>query len=168
MQTQNLQHTAQVEVLTIHYKPTALKSPFGWVGGKRSLAKDIVGIMPPHNRYIEVFAGGLSVLYAKSSSRDLIEQRIKNQNNKSVATNKRYKYTEIINDINGDLINLHNVIKKYPQSLEIELSNMLCSREIFESIKKGVIKPRNDIQRASFYYYLLSFSFSSRGENGKA
>ncbi|STQ86485.1 hypothetical protein LS73_009340 [Helicobacter muridarum] len=75
------------------------------------------------------------------------------------------KLVEVVNDTNGDLINLHRIIKTRQKSLELELSNMLSSREILESIKKGEIKPKNDIQRATFYFYLLSFSFSSRGEN---
>lgn len=51
--------------------PTKLKAPFGWVGGKSKLAQSIVSLMPPHKRYIEVFGGGLSVLYAKPSRRDI-------------------------------------------------------------------------------------------------
>lgn len=46
-------------------KATTLKAPFAWVGGKSRLAASIVQLMPPHKRYIEVFGGGLSVLYAK-------------------------------------------------------------------------------------------------------
>ncbi len=161
------------------YTPTKLKAPFGWVGGKSKLAKDIVTLMPPHRRYIEVFAGGLSVLYAKPSLRDILEQRkqerqkrlVNKQSNVTysfndiiLSINERIdKYSEIINDINGDLINLHTIIKTRPQSLRQELSTMLYSREIFENIKKGKIQARNAIQRAAFYYYMLSYSFSSRG-----
>ena len=52
-------------------KATTLKAPFGWVGGKSQLAKSIVELMPPHKRYIEVFGGGLSVLYAKPSRKNM-------------------------------------------------------------------------------------------------
>ena len=44
---------------------TKLKAPFGWVGGKSKLAKDIVGLMPEHTTYVEVFGGALNVFYAK-------------------------------------------------------------------------------------------------------
>lgn len=161
------------------YAPTKLKAPFGWVGGKSKLAKDIVALMPPHRRYIEVFAGGLSVLYAKPSLRDILEQRKQERQERLINKQSRVadsfneaissineridKYSEIINDINGDLINLHTIIKTRPQSLRQELSTMLYSREIFENIKKGKIQARNAIQRAAFYYYMLSYSFSSRG-----
>ncbi len=109
-------------------KATTLKAPFGWVGGKSQLAKSIVELMPPHKRYIEVFGGGLSVLYAKPSRK-----------------NMSAKYVEVINDSNNDLINLHTIIKTAPQTLALYLNNLLCSREIFEMIKKGTLSPRNKI-----------------------
>ncbi len=34
---------------------TKLKAPFGWVGGKSKLAKDIIALIPEHKLYIEVF-----------------------------------------------------------------------------------------------------------------
>ncbi len=129
--------------------PTTLKAPFGWVGGKSQLAKHIVELMPKHRRYIEVFGGGLSVLYAKPKL-------------KGSGSNK---YSEVVNDINGDLINLHTIIKTRPQSFGIMLNDYLCSREIFYAIKQGKIKPKNDIQRAVLYYFLLAFSFGSKGDN---
>lgn len=127
-------------------KATTLKAPFGWVGGKSKLAKSIVELMPEHKRYIEVFGGGLSVLYAKPRG-------------------KGKEYVEVINDSNSDLINLHTIIKSAPQTLALYLNNLLCSREIFEMIKKGKLKGRNKIEKAALYYYLLSFSFSSKGDN---
>lgn len=43
---------------------TKLKAPFGWVGGKTKLAKDIIDLIPDnHSIYIEVFGGAASVLY---------------------------------------------------------------------------------------------------------
>ncbi len=126
-----------------------LRPPFGWIGGKAKLAQYIVDLMPEHKRYIEVFGGGLSVLYAKP--------KIKGSGSS--------KYSEIINDINGDLINLHKIIQNKPQTFRILLNQYLCSRELFYKIKNKEIKARNDIERAVFYYYLLSFSFASKGDN---
>ncbi|WP_257842548.1 DNA adenine methylase [Helicobacter sp. 11S02629-2] len=56
---------------TLFLTPTTLKPPFAWVGGKSRLAKDIVAMMPPHQTYVEVFAGGLNVLYAKGLPSDV-------------------------------------------------------------------------------------------------
>lgn len=143
--------------------PTKLKAPFGWVGGKSKLAKDIIELMPPHTRYIEVFGGGLSVLYAKPSRKDIMLD--KKLDNFVSPHCRKDKYVEIVNDINSDLINLHTIIKTRPVSFKNMLNNMLCSREIFELIKRGKFKPKNDLQKAVLYYYLLIFSFGSKGDN---
>ena len=50
-------------------KSIKLKAPFGWVGGKSKLAKDIVELMGEHDMYIEVFSGALNVLFAKEKIR---------------------------------------------------------------------------------------------------
>lgn len=125
---------------------TTLKAPFGWVGGKSRLAKEIISYMPPHKLYIEVFGGALSVLYAKEKPNSA-------------------KYREVVNDINEELINLHKQIQKKPESLSFYAHQMLISRHLFYAIKQGKLKPRNDIQRASFYLFLLSQSFGSKGDN---
>ncbi|MCE3040121.1 DNA adenine methylase [Helicobacter anatolicus] len=116
--------------------PTTLRAPFGWVGGKSALAKKIVELMPEHKMYIEVFGGALNVLYRKP-----IVKR------------------EIINDINGDLINLHQVIKNHPETLREKLKMELKSREIFNRIKRGEYEIRGDIDRAMQFYYRIKNTF---------
>lgn len=122
---------------------TKLKAPFGWVGGKSKLAKDIVAQLPSdHKMYVEVFGGALSVLYAKEPIN-----------------------REVVNDINGELVNLHRAIRTNPETLSIYLNQLLISREIFDDIKSQKLKPRNNIERAAFYFYMLTQSFGSKGEN---
>lgn len=122
---------------------TKLKAPFGWIGGKSKLAKEIVeAISSEHKTYVEVFGGALSVLYAKAPSR-----------------------LEVVNDINSELVNLHRCIRTNPQSLSMYLNNMLISRELFDEIKTKKIKPRNKIEAAAFYLYQLTQSFGSKGDN---
>ena len=94
--------------------------------------------MPEHKSNIEVFGGALSVFYQKSASK-----------------------IEVINDINDELINLHLCIRNKPQSLANVLNSMLISRKIFVMIKNKQIKPRNEIERAAFYFYLINTSFGS-------
>lgn len=125
---------------------TTLKPPFGWVGGKTQLAKEIVSLIPEdHNLYVEVFAGALSVLYAKKSP-------------------NRITYREVINDYNEELINLHRCIRKYPETLQMYLNQLLISRTLFEDIKNGKCKPRNDIERAAFYFFRIRLSFGKIGD----
>ncbi len=122
---------------------TTLKAPFGWVGGKSKLASDIIDLIPQdHNIYIEVFGGVASVLYSKEPSK-----------------------LEVLNDINSELINLHRAIRNNPQSLSMYLNDLFISREIFDDIKKRKLKPRNNIEAAAFYFYQLTQSFGSKGDN---
>lgn len=123
-------------------KRSNLKAPFSWVGGKSKLANDIAKEFVAHNQYVEVFGGALNVLYTKEPSK-----------------------VEIVNDINSELINLHKAIRNNPQSLSMYLNNLLVSREIFDDIKTGKLTPKNNIERASFYYYLLTQSFGSKCGN---
>lgn len=74
---------------------TTLKPPFTRIGGKSRLAKDIVALIPnDHRLYVEVFGGALNVFYAKEPPINA-------------------KQAEMVNDINGQLINLHRVIQKH-------------------------------------------------------
>lgn len=122
---------------------TKLKAPFGWVGGKTQLAKDIIDLIPEdHRTYVEVFGGAGSVLYQKEPSR-----------------------LEVFNDINSELINLHRIIRNNPQSLNMYLNDLPISRDIFQDIKTKTLKGRNNIEKAAFYFYQLTQSFGSKGDN---
>jgi DNA adenine methylase len=124
-------------------KKHRLRPPFAWIGGKQKLASDIVKLMPKtEHTYIEVFGGALSVFYAKEPCK-----------------------VEVVNDINGELINLHRAIRNSPQSLTMFMSQLLVSRELFNDIRHQRVKPRNNIERAAFYLFLLTQSFGSKGDN---
>jgi DNA adenine methylase len=123
-------------------KKTKLTAPFGWVGGKSKLAKEIIEYFPEHKIYIEVFGGALNVLYRKDKSR-----------------------LEVVNDINGELINLHRAIRSNPGTLSMYLNKLFISREIFSDIKKKKMRPTNNIERASFYLFLITQSFGSKGDS---
>ena len=116
----------------------ALKAPFGWVGGKHYVARQIIPFIPPHHLYVEVFGGGLSLFYQKEMSK-----------------------CEIVNDINDELINLHLCIKNKPETLTLYLENMVKSKTLFEAIKDKKIQPKNDIEQAAFTFYIINNSFGS-------
>src|SRR5437870_9631711 len=76
-----------------------MKLPLKWHGGKYYLAGKIVGLMPPHLHYVEPFFGGGAVLFA----RDPDQASLWLPPHKGVS--------EIVNDLNGKLINFWRVIQ---------------------------------------------------------
>ena len=94
-----------------------MKSFIPWIGGKSLLAKKIVSMFPDDfDRYIEVFGGGGSVLFAKDKHAPL----------------------EVYNDANGQLVNLFRCIRFHREELQREISGYINAREIFEDIKAQI------------------------------
>ena len=46
-----------------------MKTPISYYGGKQSMLKDILPLVPEHDIYTEVFAGGAALLFSKSPVR---------------------------------------------------------------------------------------------------
>lgn len=117
------------------------------MGGKSKLAKEIVALIPDnHELFVEVFAGALNVFYAKELP-------------------TKGKYREVVNDIDGELINLHRAIRTNPRLLSRYLNNLFVSRQIFNYIKTGIYRPKNRVERAAFFFYRIQMSFGSKGDN---
>lgn len=89
----------------------AIKSIVPWFGSKRRLASTIVEQLGPHRMYLEPFCGSLAVLGNKTSSN-----------------------IEIVNDLNGDLINLARCIQhpRHGPALYKRLRRTLMSDVLFE------------------------------------
>jgi DNA adenine methylase len=116
-----------------------------WVGGKSRLAASIISKMPSHKSYIEVFGGGGWVLFNKP--------KIK---------------TEVYNDINGDLVNLFRVVRDHDLQFERRQHFLLASREEYTAFREAwrTCKPKDDIDRAIMFYYLLKNSFGANVTSG--
>lgn len=114
-----------------------MSSFFPWMGGKSKMVKTILPLIAAHKCYAEVFAGAANLLFAKEKSE-----------------------TEVINDINSDLVNLFNVVKFHRREFIRQLSLLCCSRELFEQFtaQPGV----TDIQRAASYWYALKSCYGGR------
>jgi DNA adenine methylase len=76
-----------------------LTPPLKWHGGKHYLARQIVSLMPPHLHYVEPYFGGGAVLLARMPE----EPSLFLQPHKGVS--------EVVNDINGRLINFWRVLQ---------------------------------------------------------
>ena len=83
------------------------------MGGKSKSVKNIVPIIPKHKTYVEPFFGGGWVFFSKEKSK-----------------------VEILNDINGDLINFYNVIKTQYNDFVKKFDDILISRELFLEYNK--------------------------------
>lgn len=111
----------------------------GWMGGKSKLAKLIVERLPEHKCYVEPFAGAAWVLFRKAES-----------------------HTEIINDINRDVVNLYRVVQHHLDEFVRFFRWALVSREEFERLNAANPDTLTDIQRAARFYYLQHSSFNGR------
>ncbi len=119
-----------------------VKALLPWMGGKRRLAKYILPKIENHRTYVEPFCGAASMFFMKSESR-----------------------IEVINDINGELINLYRVVKYHLDELVRYFRWTLVSREEFDLQKTTAPETLTDIQRAARFYYLIKAGFGGRVNN---
>jgi DNA adenine methylase len=116
--------------------------PISYVGGKNRLAKPIIEIFPKHTTYVEAFAGGAQVFFHKPPSK-----------------------VEVLNDIDGEIVNFFRVCQSHYRELLRYLRFVLVSREWFVKLKATDPAGLTDIQRAARYLYLLKNSFASLVHN---
>ena len=84
-----------------------MKTPISYYGGKQTMLKHILPLVPSHKLYTEAFCGGAAVLFAKHPVD-----------------------AEIINDLNMDLTTFYWMAKTNYQELRIEIEKTLHSRDM--------------------------------------
>lgn len=114
-----------------------------YFGGKSRLAKTIISKFPEHQCYVEVFAGAANVFFAKEANG-----------------------TEVINDLDRDLITLYRTVKHHPEELHRQFKYALVARDEFERLLQVNPDTLTDIQRAARYLYLQRMCFGGRS-NGR-
>jgi len=74
---------------------------------------------------------------------------------------------EVVNDFDGELVNLYRTIKLHPQALMDALSTMWYSRELFYVYRDTKIerKPKNAIEQAARTYYVISTSYAQKRQH---
>ncbi len=110
-----------------------------WIGGKRRLADDLIPRFPPHKTYVEVFAGGAALYFMRHPAQ-----------------------VEVINDINGELVNLYRVVQNHLEEFVRQFKWALSSREVFKWLQETPPCVLTDIQRAARFYYLQQNCFGGK------
>lgn len=113
-----------------------INSPFRYAGGKFYARKLVNEYIPQHNCYIEPFAGGASIFFAKNK----------------VDGNW-------LNDIDRDLINCLAVIRDYPDGLIKRLNGEQATKER-HAYYKNEYKPKTKLDRAARWFYVNRTSYS--------
>lgn len=93
--------------------------------------------------YVEVFGGGGSVLL-----------------------NKERSVREVLNDANGNLINLYRVVREHPDELKDRLLYVVHNREDFKLAQRRLAQfpPADPIQRAADFYQIIRQSYAGNGK----
>ena len=115
-----------------------------WIGGKRRLAKHLLPLFPDHKCYVEPFCGAAALYWLKEPAD-----------------------VEILNDINGDLVNLYRVVKHHLEEFVRQFKWALTSRQIYRWEQQTPAEVLTDIQAAARFFYLQKLAFGGRvdGQN---
>lgn len=113
-----------------------------WLGGKRRLADRLIPLFPPHECYVELFCGGAALYFLRQVPAPC----------------------EVINDINGELVNLYRVVQHHLEEFVRQFKWALSSRQVFKWMQQQPTEPLTDIQRAARFFYLQHHAFGGKVE----
>lgn len=113
-----------------------------WLGGKRRLADLIMPLWPKHDCYVELFAGGAALYFLRPIPAK----------------------TEVLNDVNGDLVNLYRVVQHHLEEFVRQFKWALTSRQVFKWLQDTPPETLTDIQRAARFFYLQQHAFGGKVE----
>jgi len=118
-----------------------LDSPLKWHGGKSPSAARIVELMPDHLHDVEPFAGGLSVLLAKSPA----------------------SVSEVVNDLDGGLVNFWRVLKDeatFPRFVRLAQATPFSEREWHDADDR--LDDTDPVARAAAFFVRCRQSLAGR------
>jgi DNA adenine methylase len=118
-----------------------MKTVIPWPGGKTRLLPHLLPLLSdnPHTCYVEAFAGGAALLFAREPAK-----------------------VEVLNDIHGELVRLYRVIAVHLDEFVRQFRWSLTSREMFKWEQLKSVDTLTDIQRAATFYYLQRHAFGSK------
>ena len=118
-----------------------MKAVMKYPGSKWSIADWIIGFFPDHHSYLEPFCGSGAVLFNKPRSN-----------------------IETVNDLDGNVVNLFEWIRKDPERLAHEIYYTPYARQIYNEAFKEV--PEDSFEKAVNFYIRLNmgYGFRTNGE----
>lgn len=118
-----------------------MKAVVKYPGSKWSLARWIISYFPEHHSYLEPFFGSGAVLFNKTRSN-----------------------IETVNDLDGNVVNLFEWIKRDPEKLAHEIYYTPYARQVYEDAFKAV--PDDSLGKAVNFYIRLNMGhgFRTNGE----
>lgn len=111
-----------------------------WLGGKRRLADRLIPLFPPHECYVELFCGGAALYFLRHAAAPV----------------------EVLNDVNGELINLYRVVQHHLEEFVRQFKWALSSRQVFKWLQDSHPETMTDIQRAARFFYLQHHAFAGK------
>ena len=113
-----------------------------YYGGKYEMSKKLIPLISPHERYFEVFAGGLSMFFRKSKAK-----------------------WNVLNDKDNNIVNLYMSVILEKEKLVKNLFWLPKSRELFLNFRGEIRDESNKIQipdpfQAAKYFYCIRYSFN--------
>jgi len=107
-------------------KTPPARAPFGYYGAKQRIARQIIDILPPHNAWVEAFCGSAALTLSKTPVP-----------------------IEVINDIDGQIINLFEQLRTNAESLCRAIALTPYAREEFERARddQQIIDPLEKARR---------------------
>jgi DNA adenine methylase len=106
------------------------------MGNKRGIAHKIIPYFPAHTAYVELFFGAGGIFF-----------------NKSLA---EYNF---LNDLDGDIINLYDVIKLRKEELVHELTQMPIHQTLFNRWAREGVTESDDVMKSVRFIFLSNFSY---------
>jgi DNA adenine methylase len=117
-----------------------VKPIVSWPGGKRRLAPKLLPLFPNHTCYVEPFAGGAGLFFLRPEPAKV----------------------EVLNDINGELVNLYRVVQHHLDEFVRQFRWALYSRQSFLWAKSQRPETLTDIQRAARFFYVQKAAFGAK------
>ena len=124
---------------------SGLGPPTNYCGGTARLAGWIASLLAAHRTYLEPFAGSAAVLFAK-----------------------RPGPTEILNDLDGAVLNFFRVLRERPTELARALTLTPYARAEYEQLAAGFDDPGlEDLERARRWFIRVNQSISHLAGRGR-